>query len=200
MNPATALAAVLADELVRCGLREAVLAPGSRSTPLALALYDRAQAGELRLHVRIDERSAAFLALGLGKASGRPAAVLCTSGTAAGPAGRQPGPRLPSGPPGQRVRPAPAVSVPVVSSRTVARPADARPGTGGPAVSGRARSSRRPAVRAVSPVRAVRAGLAVRTGHVRQQRIAQREVQVHRAWYRIARPEPGSERPGAAGQ
>ena len=83
MNPATALAAVLADELVRCGLREAVLAPGSRSTPLALALYDRAQAGELRLHVRIDERSAAFLALGLGKASGRPAAVLCTSGTAA---------------------------------------------------------------------------------------------------------------------
>jgi 2-succinyl-5-enolpyruvyl-6-hydroxy-3-cyclohexene-1-carboxylate synthase len=83
VNPATALAAVLADELVRCGLREAVLAPGSRSTPLALALYDRAQAGQLRLHVRIDERSAAFLALGLGKASGRPAAVLCTSGTAA---------------------------------------------------------------------------------------------------------------------
>jgi 2-succinyl-5-enolpyruvyl-6-hydroxy-3-cyclohexene-1-carboxylate synthase len=83
VNPATALAAVLADELVRCGLREAVLAPGSRSTPLALALHDRAQAGQLRLHVRIDERSAAFLALGLGKASGRPAAVLCTSGTAA---------------------------------------------------------------------------------------------------------------------
>ncbi len=83
MNPATALATVLADELVRCGLREAVLAPGSRSAPLALALHDRAEAGDLRLHVRIDERSAAFCALGLAKASRRPVAVACTSGTAA---------------------------------------------------------------------------------------------------------------------
>jgi 2-succinyl-5-enolpyruvyl-6-hydroxy-3-cyclohexene-1-carboxylate synthase len=84
VNPSTAFGRVLADELVRCGLREAVLAPGSRSTPLALALFDAAQAGRLRLHVRVDERSAAFLALGLAKASRRPAAVLCTSGTAAG--------------------------------------------------------------------------------------------------------------------
>ena len=83
MNPATAFATVLADELIRCGLREAVLAPGSRSTPLALALHDRAAAGDLRLHVRIDERSAAFTALGLAKAARRPAAVMCTSGTAA---------------------------------------------------------------------------------------------------------------------
>ncbi len=83
MNPATALARVLVDELRRCGLREAVVAPGSRSTPVALALFDASQRGELRLHVRIDERSAAFLALGLAKASGRPTAVLCTSGTAA---------------------------------------------------------------------------------------------------------------------
>ena len=83
MNPATALATVLADELARCGLREAVLAPGSRSAPLAMALWDRAAAGDLRLHVRIDERSAAFLALGLAKASRRPVAVVCTSGTAA---------------------------------------------------------------------------------------------------------------------
>jgi 2-succinyl-5-enolpyruvyl-6-hydroxy-3-cyclohexene-1-carboxylate synthase len=78
---------VLADELIRCGLREAVLAPGSRSAPLAIALWQRAQeqrgAAALRLHVRIDERSAAFLALGLAKASGRPVAVVCTSGTAA---------------------------------------------------------------------------------------------------------------------
>jgi 2-succinyl-5-enolpyruvyl-6-hydroxy-3-cyclohexene-1-carboxylate synthase len=83
VNPSTALATVLTDELIRCGLREAVLAPGSRSAPLALALFDRASSGELRLHVRADERSAAFLALGLAKASRRPAAVACTSGTAA---------------------------------------------------------------------------------------------------------------------
>jgi 2-succinyl-5-enolpyruvyl-6-hydroxy-3-cyclohexene-1-carboxylate synthase len=88
MNPATAFAATLVDELARCGLAEAVLAPGSRSAPLAIALWDRAERGSgagqgLRLHVRIDERSAAFLALGLAKASGRPVALVCTSGTAA---------------------------------------------------------------------------------------------------------------------
>ena len=84
MNPSTALGTVLVDELIRCGLREAVLAPGSRSTPLALRrLWDRSAAADLRLHVRIDERSAAYLALGLAKASRRPVAVLCTSGTAA---------------------------------------------------------------------------------------------------------------------
>src|ERR1700735_4681170 len=86
MNPSTAFAAVFVDELVRCGMREAVLSPGSRSAPLALALFDRSMAGDPaapRLHVRIDERSAGFLALGLGKASGRPAVVVCTSGTAA---------------------------------------------------------------------------------------------------------------------
>jgi 2-succinyl-5-enolpyruvyl-6-hydroxy-3-cyclohexene-1-carboxylate synthase len=82
VNPATAFGTVFTDELVRCGLREAVLAPGSRSAPLALALFDRSRAGDVRLHVRIDERSAAFLALGLAKASRRPALLLCTSGTA----------------------------------------------------------------------------------------------------------------------
>jgi 2-succinyl-5-enolpyruvyl-6-hydroxy-3-cyclohexene-1-carboxylate synthase len=86
MNPSTAFGTVFVDELVRCGLREAVLSPGSRSTPLALALFDRSCAGDAaapRLHVRIDERSAGFLALGLGKAGRRPAVVVCTSGTAA---------------------------------------------------------------------------------------------------------------------
>jgi 2-succinyl-5-enolpyruvyl-6-hydroxy-3-cyclohexene-1-carboxylate synthase len=83
VNPSTAFATVLTDELVRCGLREAVVAPGSRSAPLALALYAAAAPGRVRLHVRVDERAASFLALGLAKAGGRPVAVICTSGTAA---------------------------------------------------------------------------------------------------------------------
>jgi len=83
VNPSTAFAVTFVDELARCGLAEAVLAPGSRSAPLAMALWDRAASGGPRLHVRIDERSASFLALGLAKASGRPVALVCTSGTAA---------------------------------------------------------------------------------------------------------------------
>ncbi|GAA1799310.1 2-succinyl-5-enolpyruvyl-6-hydroxy-3-cyclohexene-1-carboxylic-acid synthase [Actinomadura chokoriensis] len=83
MNPATALATVLVDELLRCGMSDAVLAPGSRSAPLALALQAAEEAGRLRLHVRIDERSASFLGLGLAKRSNRPVALVCTSGTAA---------------------------------------------------------------------------------------------------------------------
>ncbi|WP_067184795.1 2-succinyl-5-enolpyruvyl-6-hydroxy-3-cyclohexene-1-carboxylic-acid synthase [Microtetraspora niveoalba] len=80
MNPATALATVLVDELVRCGVTDVVLAPGSRSAPLALAVHEEPR---VRLHVRIDERSAAYLALGLAKRSERPVAIICTSGTAA---------------------------------------------------------------------------------------------------------------------
>jgi len=83
VNPSTALARVLVDELIRGGVRDAVLAPGSRSAPVALALAAAERDGRLRLHVRIDERTAAFLALGLAKASGRPVPVLTTSGTAA---------------------------------------------------------------------------------------------------------------------
>ena len=84
MNPSTALATVLVDELIRCGVREAVLAPGSRSAPLALALHAADAEGRLRLHVRVDERSAGFLALGLSKASrGMCVPVVTTSGTAA---------------------------------------------------------------------------------------------------------------------
>jgi 2-succinyl-5-enolpyruvyl-6-hydroxy-3-cyclohexene-1-carboxylate synthase len=83
VNPSTAFATVLADELARCGLREVVVAPGSRSTPLAMAFWELERTARVRLHVRIDERSASFTALGLAKASRRPVAVLCTSGTAA---------------------------------------------------------------------------------------------------------------------
>lgn len=78
--PAVVAGRVLVDELVRCGVGEACLAPGSRSAPIALALHADPR---IRLHVRFDERSAGFLALGLAKATGRPAAVVCTSGTAA---------------------------------------------------------------------------------------------------------------------
>lgn len=77
---AATFCATLVDEWVRAGLTDAVVAPGSRSTPLALAL---AGDGRLALHVFHDERSASFCALGLGLASGRPAVLLCTSGTAA---------------------------------------------------------------------------------------------------------------------
>ncbi|POM22505.1 2-succinyl-5-enolpyruvyl-6-hydroxy-3-cyclohexene-1-carboxylate synthase [Actinomadura rubteroloni] len=83
MNPATALATVLVDELLRCGMTDAVLAPGSRSAALALALHEAESAGRVRLHVRIDERSASFLGLGLARRSGRPVVLVCTSGTAA---------------------------------------------------------------------------------------------------------------------
>lgn len=82
MNPSTALAWVLVDELVACGLAQAVLAPGSRNAPLALALHAADAAGRLRLHVRIDERTAGFLAVGLARGSGRPVVVVTTSGTA----------------------------------------------------------------------------------------------------------------------
>ena len=79
MNPSTALARVLVDELARLGLTEAVIAPGSRSTPLALALVADTR---IRTHVRIDERSASFLAVGW-PGSRRPVALVRTSGTAA---------------------------------------------------------------------------------------------------------------------
>ena len=76
----------LIDELVLQGLRYAVVCPGSRSTPLALALAERAEAGVtdgvVSIVVVVDERSAAFVALGLARSQGAPVLLLCTSGTA----------------------------------------------------------------------------------------------------------------------
>ena len=83
MSTSTGLARGVVAALIRGGVRDVVLAPGSRSTALALALHAADAADRLRLHVRIDERSASFTALGLAKASRLPVAVLCTSGTAA---------------------------------------------------------------------------------------------------------------------
>lgn len=75
--------ATLVDEWVRSGVAHAVISPGSRSTPLALALADAASRRRIKLHVHHDERSASFIALGIGLSTGRPAVLLCTSGTAA---------------------------------------------------------------------------------------------------------------------
>lgn len=77
---ATALRIV--DQLIRRGVQDAVVCPGSRNSPLSLALVEAERAGRLRLHVRTDERTAAFLALGLAKYDGSPVPVIMTSGTA----------------------------------------------------------------------------------------------------------------------
>ncbi|SDR98396.1 2-succinyl-5-enolpyruvyl-6-hydroxy-3-cyclohexene-1-carboxylate synthase [Jiangella sp. DSM 45060] len=82
VNPSTWAARTLVTELVRAGVRHVVLAPGSRSAPLAHALATASARGDLRLHVRVDERVAAFTALGLARVAG-PVAVVTTSGTAA---------------------------------------------------------------------------------------------------------------------
>lgn len=78
----TAVAHAAVEQLIAHGLQDAVLSPGSRNAPLSFALARAADAGRLRLHIHIDERSAGFLALGLAKASGIAALVVCTSGTA----------------------------------------------------------------------------------------------------------------------
>lgn len=85
-SAATDAAFALLTALVAHGVTDVVVAPGSRSQALALATAELDRRGILRLHVRIDERSAGFLALGLALESGRdvarPVAVVTTSGTA----------------------------------------------------------------------------------------------------------------------
>src|SRR6476469_316990 len=79
-NANTALSSAFVEELARGGLKHAVVSPGSRSTPLAVALWRQP---EIEVSVIVDERSAAFFALGAGQATQAPVALLCTSGTAA---------------------------------------------------------------------------------------------------------------------
>lgn len=80
MNEALTLyIAAFIDELAKNGVKDVVVSPGSRSTPLAIVM---AEHPAMRVHMNIDERSAAFFALGMAKAKRRPVALLCTSGTA----------------------------------------------------------------------------------------------------------------------
>jgi 2-succinyl-5-enolpyruvyl-6-hydroxy-3-cyclohexene-1-carboxylate synthase len=80
LDVTTSFARTLIDEWVRNGIKAAVVSPGSRNTPLTLAIV---RDGRLRVDIVLDERSAAFRAVGIGLATGRPAIVCCTSGTAA---------------------------------------------------------------------------------------------------------------------
>ncbi|HLQ61193.1 MAG TPA: 2-succinyl-5-enolpyruvyl-6-hydroxy-3-cyclohexene-1-carboxylic-acid synthase, partial [Candidatus Acidoferrales bacterium] len=80
MDVAQSFAATFVDELAAQGLEHACVSPGSRSAPLAMAL---ARHPGIHVFMQVDERSGSFFALGLAKATGRPVALLCTSGTAA---------------------------------------------------------------------------------------------------------------------
>ncbi len=76
----TAYLAAFVTELVYSGVTDVVVSPGSRSTPMAMVM---AENPDLNIHIHVDERSAAFFALGIAKAANKPVAILCTSGTAA---------------------------------------------------------------------------------------------------------------------
>jgi 2-succinyl-5-enolpyruvyl-6-hydroxy-3-cyclohexene-1-carboxylate synthase len=82
MSSSTRLARVIIRQIIEAGITDAVISPGSRNAPLTLALFAAEEKGLIKLHVRIDERTAAFFALGIAKATNRPVPVICTSGTA----------------------------------------------------------------------------------------------------------------------
>ena len=82
MNDSTKLARVIVRQIIEAGVKDVVISPGSRNAPLSLAFYEASTKGLIKLHIRIDERTAAFFALGITKASGRPVPIVCTSGTA----------------------------------------------------------------------------------------------------------------------
>lgn len=80
MNPLYTYVGAFIDELARIGVQHVVICPGSRSTPLAMAFAEQA---DIHVWMHVDERSAAFFALGMAKRLHRPVAIVCTSGTAA---------------------------------------------------------------------------------------------------------------------
>jgi 2-succinyl-5-enolpyruvyl-6-hydroxy-3-cyclohexene-1-carboxylate synthase len=82
INPSTLLARVIVRQIIEAGVTDVVISPGSRNAPLSIAFHQASVKGLIKLHVRIDERTAAFFALGIAKASGRPVPIVCTSGTA----------------------------------------------------------------------------------------------------------------------
>src|SRR2546428_13154810 len=99
MDVAQSFAATFVDELAAQGVEYACVSPGSRSAPVAMALQRHPR---IKVIVHVDERSGSFFGVGLGKATGKPAVLLCTSGTAAAgfhPPGRMPAyPRTPPTP------------------------------------------------------------------------------------------------------
>jgi 2-succinyl-5-enolpyruvyl-6-hydroxy-3-cyclohexene-1-carboxylate synthase len=82
VSDSTSLARVIVRQIIEAGITDVVISPGSRNAPLSFAFFAASQKGLIKLHTRIDERTAAFFALGLAKASGRAVPILCTSGTA----------------------------------------------------------------------------------------------------------------------
>jgi len=82
MNTSTTLARTIARQLVEAGITDVVISPGSRNAPLTMAFFEAAKRNLITLHTRIDERTAAFFALGITKATGQPVPIVCTSGTA----------------------------------------------------------------------------------------------------------------------
>jgi 2-succinyl-5-enolpyruvyl-6-hydroxy-3-cyclohexene-1-carboxylate synthase len=82
INPSTLLARVIVRQILEAGVTDVVISPGSRNAPLSLAFYQASKKNVIKLHVRIDERTASFFALGIAKATNRPVPIVCTSGTA----------------------------------------------------------------------------------------------------------------------
>lgn len=82
MNTSTSLARTIVRQIIEAGISDVVISPGSRNAPLSIAFYQASEKKLITLHTRIDERGAAFYALGIAKATGRAVPIVCTSGTA----------------------------------------------------------------------------------------------------------------------